>query len=454
MRGISFAAPLAAPLAVSLGLCACTAPQLGPLECSATVNANMALAVDVEWSPAEAGISHVEYGETDSYGMTTPSSGAAKVRLALLGMPADTDVYWRGVTQSASGTAECVGVTHTGTAPPEIPTATATVNEPGQDDAPYVIGAFFTGSGGSGSHPQRAAFRRDGTLVWYSFSDEAGTGMDLHYSDDGATILTNTYFGPMGEEDSEIARTSMEGDVIATFATPLAHHMLCELPDDKIAYQALDTRAYTNPDTGETANWVGDAIVEIAPDGSSVQVFSVWDVVPPRLNSRMERSIYGGLDWTHANMLQYDADTGEYLLSLGHAADILLIDRATGFVNAFYGVDGVAADPPFDYPHDVNVLPNGNLLMFMTDAEGSGAIEYARTDSGLKEVWRGVWGQTPFALGEARRLSNGNTFVNEGSGLPLHEETPDGEIVWKLEPSQASIFAQFQLVKSLYPEEQ
>jgi len=442
------------PLAVSLGLYGCTAPQLDPLECSATVNANMALAVDVEWTPAEAGTSHVEYGETNCYGMTTPSSEAADVRLALLGMPADTDVFWRGVTESASGTAECVGVTHTGTAPPETPTVTATVNEPGQDDAPYVIGAFFTGTGGPGSHPERAAFRRDGTLVWYSSNDDNGTAMDLQYSDDGETILTNTYFGPMGGEDSQIARTSMEGDVVATLSTPLAHHTLCELPDDKLAYQALDIRPYTNPDTGETVDWVGDKIVEIAADGSSETVFSVWDVVPPRLNGRMDLSIYGGLDWTHANTLQYDADTDEYLLSLGHAADVLFIDRATGSVNTFYGVDGVAADPPFDYPHDVNVLPNGNLLMFMTDADGSGAIEYARTDSGLKEAWRGVWGQTPFALGEARRLSNGNTFVNEGSGLPLHEETPDGEVVWKLEASQAKIFAQFQLVNSLYPEAQ
>jgi hypothetical protein len=396
----------------------------------------------------------VEYGETDSYGMTTPSTEASIVRRALLGMPPDTDVYWRGVTQSASGASECAGVTHTGAAPAEIPSVTATINEDGQDDAAYVIGALFTGAGGSGSHPQRAAFRRDGALVWYSFSDEAGTGMDLHYSDDGATILTNTYFGQMGGEDSEIARTSMEGDVVATFATPLAHHMLCELPDDKIAYQALDTRAYTSPDTGETANWVGDAIVEIAPDGSSETVFSVWDVVPPRLNSRMERSIYGGLDWTHGNMLRYDASTGEYLLSLGHAADILFIDRATGTVNAFYGMDGVAADPPFDYPHDVNVLANGDLLMFMTDDDGAGAIEYARTDAGLKEVWRGVWGQAPFALGQARRLANGNTFVNEGSGLPLHEETPDGKIVWQIESNSTSIFAQFQVVDSLYPEEQ
>jgi hypothetical protein len=440
-------------LAVSIALSGCKAAEPQALACTATVNASMPLAVDVAWT-SEAGTSYVEYGETDSYGMTTPATDAADVQIALLGMPEDTDVYWRGVTEAASGTATCAGVTHTGTAPAEVPRVTVTVNEEGQDAAPYVIGAFFTGAGGTGSHPQRAAFRRDGTLVWYSFSDDNGTAMDLHYSFDGETILTNTYFGPMGGEDSQIARTSMEGDVVATVATPLAHHMLCELPDGTIAYQALDTRSYTNPDTGETANWVGDAIVEVAPDGSSKTVFSVWGVVPMRQNGRMDRSIYGGLDWTHGNMLRYDASTGEYLLSLGHADDILFIDRATGAVNRFYGVDGIAADPPFDYQHDVNILPNGNLLMFMTDTDGAGAIEYARTDGGLKEVWRGAWGQAPFALGEARRLANGNTFVNEGSGLPLHEETPDGEVVWKLETSQTSIFAQFQIVSSLYPEAQ
>lgn len=427
--------------------------SVGPtLDCAAAVSANVATVVTVDWTPSEAGSSFVEFGETADYGSQTPASTDADVHLALLGMPQDVDVHWHGVTTTDSGTTlECSGVTHTGTAPSDIPEMTVNTDASGQDPAGFVIGAFFAGAGASSARTQLAAYRRDGALVWYHDGDESSTGLDMHYALDGNGILFNSFGDRMGSEEGSIQRVSLEGEVLESLPAPYAHHTFCELPDGTITFQQTDTREFTDPESGVTDDWVGDSLAEIPPGGVATTVFSVWDVLDAAPNSRSDDlSIYGGTDWTHGNFVSYDADSDEYLLSLGHADDLLQIRRSDYGVQAMYGLDGVASSPAFDYQHDPNWLDNGNLLMFMTDDAGSGAIEYALVDGALQEVWRAGFTERAIALGEARRLSNGNTFINEGAGRDLIEVTPDGTVVWDMQGEHGAIFAQFRMVSDLY----
>lgn len=449
---------LAAPLlftfaAVGAAGCAGSKGDSAPqLECTAALSANVATVVTLDWSTDDGGTSTVEFGETEAYGMQAPATSAADVHLALVGMPEDVDVYWRGRTVSAGGeTSECTGVTHTGEAPSDIPRAEALTNEAGQDPAGFVIGAYFAGAGSSTGRTQLAAYRRDGALVWYYDGDESSTGLDLHYALDGNGILFNSFGGHMGGEEGTIQRVSLEGELLETLDAPYAHHTFCELPDGTITFQQIDVREFTDPESGQTDDWVGDALAEIPPGGAATTVFSTWDVLEAGPNSRTDDlSIYGGVDWTHGNFVSYDAATDQYLLSLGHADDLLQVRRSDYGVETVYGLDGIAADPPFDYQHDPSWLDNGNLLMFMSDDDGSGAIEYALVDGAPVEVWRAGFTRKAIALGEAQRLSNGNTFINFGAGNDLVEVTPDGETVWDLAGEHGAIFAQFQLVTDLY----
>ncbi len=430
-----------------------TDDSVGPaLDCTAAVSANVATVVTLDWSPEEPGTSVVEFGETAAYGMQTPATTDAEVHLPLLGMPEDVDVYWRGTTTTDSGaTSECTGVTHTGSAPSDLPQVTVQADDAGQDPAGFVIGAFFAGAGASAARTQLAAYRRDGALVWYYDGDESATGLDMHYALDGNGILFNSFGGRMGSEEGSIQRVSMEGELLATLPAPYAHHTFCELPDGTITFQQTDARQFTDPETGVTDDWVGDALAEIPPGGVATTVFSIWDVLEAGPNSHTDGlSIYGGVDWTHGNFVSYDAAADRYLLSLGHADDLLEIQRSDYSVATMYGADGVAADPAFDYQHDPSWLDNGNLLMFMSDDSGSGAVEYAPVNGGLEEVWRAGFARRAVALGEAQRLSNGNTFINEGAGGDLTEVTPDGTVVWDIAGEPSTIFAQFQVVTDLY----
>jgi hypothetical protein len=341
-------------------------------------------------------------------------------------------------------------MTHTGTAPDDLPDVTVTKDDADRDDADWVIGAFFSGAGGRGGRTQLAAYRRDGALVWYYDGDSNATGMDLHYAHDGNGLLFNQFAGAMGGEDGSIQRISWEGEVLESHAAANAHHMFCELPDGTLAYQRLDARDWTDPSSGDKSEWVGDAIAEIPPGGEAETVYSVWDTLTPRENTRGAHSIYGGYDWTHGNNLVYLPDTDAWLLSLGHADDLLVIDRATATATTIWGADGVAADPAFDYQHDAHLTDDGHVLMFMTDDSGSGAIEYAIADGALVETWRSTFGQKPFALGQARRLPNGDTLINGGAGEALREETPDGTVVWEMSSEGGTIFGQFQVVSDLY----
>jgi hypothetical protein len=246
----------------------------------------------------------------------------------------------------------------------------------------------------------------------------------------------------------------MSGREISRVAAPEMHHMFTQLPDGTLAFQQLDIRRYALDGEPET-DWVGDAIAEIAPGGEAETVFSVWDAIEPSRNDHMDGpGLYPGLDWTHGNQIRYDASAGTYLLSLGHAADVLMIDRASYQVNEIWGRDGMAAEPAFDHQHDPNWLADGHLLMFMTSDDRSGAVEYAREGDTLVEVWRHGFEDQSMALGQARRLSNGNTFVNFGSGQEMREVAPDGEILWALATDDPGLntpfFGQFYLVSDLY----
>jgi hypothetical protein len=420
--------------------------------CTATMNPTILDVIDVDWTATADATSYVEFGLTDAYGQRTPSVTGATVHLNLVGLPGDSDVYWHAVSTSTAGTTECSGVAQTGTIPSDIPRIDVSVSALPDGADPYLIGAFF---GAAGQSVQLAAYDRTGEVVWYYVGDRGQSTLDMHYALDGSGILFNQFNGMMGGADGQIRRITMGGELLDTWDAPYAHHMFTELPDGTLTFQQLDVRSYTDPDTGESGDWVGDALAEIPPGGDATTVFSVWDWITPSWNEHMNAfSIYGGLDWSHGNMVKYDVDQDRYMLSLAHAADVLHVDRATGEMLDLYGLDGIVADPVFDYQHDPTWLDDTHLLMFMTDSDGSGAIEYELRDGVPHETWRHGFESASVALGQAERLNTGDTFINYGAGARLQEVDADGDIVWDARPAQggrnAAIFGTFAVVADLY----
>lgn len=426
------------------------------LACTAALAPRISLVIGIDTTAPAAGSVYAEFHEEGAAPRRTPTrqvQAGDPVRLDLIANPPETDIGWSVVftadDAAGGGAWACEGSTRTGLVPPELPGLVPVTDDPdARSPEGYMIGAFFGRDGGI------MAFRRDGTPVWY-VQETAGGSLDVHYDVGGDGIFYSVYAdNEIGGPDGYIQQTRMNGEAVAQFPSPYAHHMFTQLPDGTLTFQQVDIRRYT-PEGGQEEDWVGDAIAEIPPGGEAATVFSVWDVLTPSFNQHMNGpGLYPGRDWTHGNMVRYDPDTDQYLLSLAHAADILMI-RRTGFsVAEIWGTDGLAAEPAFDHQHDPNWLPDGNLLMFMTSEERSGAVEYQRDGDTLSEVWRHGFDRQSVALGQARRLPNGNTFINYGSGQIMQEVGPDGAVYWEVESANPGMdspfFGQFYLVNDLY----
>lgn len=434
-------------------LCACNRGEES-LICTASVDEDVATVINLSWEAPEGGSSWVEFGTGGVQDLSTTVQEKASVSFPLVGVPADTEVSWTGITEVDGERSTCTGTTTTDTLPADLPQVVINIASDGQSASPrFLLGAYYDLFSAS----YVVGMDRLGNIVWYAPRDEDGIAIQAEMSADGRGVYYNHFGKDLDVDEGKIRHVSFGGELLDERRTPLAHHMFTQLPDGNLAYQQLITQTVTNPETGEVEDWVGDGVAEVDADGNVTQVFSVWDWLTPTWNDKMGGfSLYGDPDWTHGNGLKYDADTNQYLLSLGHAADVIEFDRSTGEPTRIFGNDGMTEEDgeAFYYQHDPTLLDDNHLLMFCTDHESdlTGAREYAIDDEAgtLTEVWRYQSEITSIYLGQARRLSSGNTLLTFGQGATMREVTPEGEVVWELVTVDRVGLAQFQLLDNFY----
>ena len=200
--------------------------------------------------------------------------------------------------------------------------------------------------------------------------------------------------------------------------------------------------------------------------------FTVADAKCPRA---------GGLDWLHANALDYNAELDQIMITVRNFSEIWIIDHSTTIEeaagraggNSGKGGDliyrwgnprahrrGTAADQRLFRPHDAQWIPEGlpgagNVLIFNNGAEYPGfergyssVDEFAlpadgsnyRLESGSaygpnEIVW--TYAADPrdsfYASygSSAQRLPNGNTLIADGPASRVFEVTAEGETVWE-----------------------
>jgi hypothetical protein len=141
--------------------------------------------------------------------------------------------------------------------------------------------------------------------------------------------------------------------------------------------------------------------------------------------------------WTAGNAVRELPD-GNILLSFRNLSTIVRIDRQTGEIDWRLGA------PPLSGQHGPTPLSNGNYLIldngpFRVD-QGEVPFPFSRVievDPATNEI---VWQyQDPAApqsfytggRGNAQRLPNGNTLINEADSGRFFEVTAGGEVVWE-----------------------
>lgn len=430
MLALSLLAPL---------LLACAPPEA--LDCQVELGTGAPTAT-VGWRTEEPASGVVAYGIDGAQDTMTAAVTTTQHAHLLLGLPPDMEVSW----QAAADGRTCQGSFWTEPLPSWVATAQVVA---GADEGAGAWLAVVTELATRASQVQ--VFDRQGVVRWHHQAQDERLVVDLQPAVDGSGVLYDQFHDRFTEDVAVVRHLGWDGQLLAETPLTMGHHMFAQLPDGVLAYQALDVRPWTDPDTGDELSLVGDAIVEIDADGQSTQVFSVWDwlEVQPNGFSNLPSIYPQGIDWTHGNALKYDEADDSWLLSLGNAGTVMTIDRATGeplrTVGA-YGLPVADGSPALEHQHDPTWLSDDRLLVFDSHFDDfvSGAYEYALVDDQLELVWSHQSRDELFALilGQAQRDGSGGTWVNYGSAGVIEQLDASGALAWRVELGSAHGFGQ------------
>jgi len=444
--------------------------RISPINVEATINETTATVVELSWTTTDPGISWVEYGTTEDYGMQTPPTAEASTdhHIPLYGLPPLSPVFYRVVTEIDGKQSVATGETETLGIPAEVPDLQVNINDAALTSSePYMMGLLV------GTMSAIFVLDREGNMVWYrELGSSIGEGTavfgDVQFALDGNDIVYNRFSADIDDpnELNTIFRVALTGEIVDERAVPGHHHAFAQMGDGRYGYVAADVRDFQLPSGTKPEPVVGDAIIVVEPDGSTEEVFNTWD----DWNAPVEVSewavpFYGNIpDWTHGNGLAYYDDDETFLLSAGYVKAVLEVDRNGGEVLRHFGLGGdvtvAPGSPDFVFQHDAHWLESGNMMMtsrYVPDTQHPTdtviiGVEYALDGSQLVENWSygKDAGIDSIAEGQARRMANGNTMINWGFSGICREVTPEGEVAWEMEAGMGAAMVRVRPMTSFY----
>jgi hypothetical protein len=385
---------------------------------SSSISSKMATVGIVKWSttlisPKEA---HIDFGLTDTYGMTAPipNPTASDNTTLLLGMKAIQTYHYRIVVSSEGG--NCTSQDYTITTK-SLPTGLPTIT-PSDKNASALYGGFLitgqympqTGKPSSGGPAY--IFDSDGEIVWtYDMGQPQVTGVRMTYDGTALWINTANVPGPP-QTTAKVHRVSMDGMKDEDFSNDFTglNHQLTVLPDDTVAFYAY----------GENGC---EDIKERSPRGVIRKVVNSGDA-------------QGGASACHLNYLTYSKADDTLVFSDLDNQSITKIKRSDG--STVWTINGphatLAGEGWKGSQHGIHLLglDNSNqdhILFFNNNSkvisggtgslggtgDGSSAIEI-KLDLAAKKITK-VWafkGSAKYqndVMGDVQRLPNGNTLI-------------------------------------------
>lgn len=391
----------------------------------------MATLVDVTWIPADVPGVQVEYGD----GMVVEGEAG---HATLFGLHANTAVSFRLVVDDWQS--DWFSVT-TGKLPADVPRFT--VVDEGDPGVNFVAGShLITPDEGSAVW----VVDREGEVVWYDVLQGIGTVPVIHKVDGGFLYLVTSH-SYLGEAHARwVSADNRKQDV---FPLPMAHHDLLELPDGTLAAVVGEARLVDGD------NVVGDGIVELSSDGSTRTVWSAFDHFEVEENDGWGALAYPeGADWTHANGLDYDPTTDNYLFSMYRCECIASINRTTGATNWILGggdallgtgLPTLEHDEPFGPQHAPRWV-NGGVLMFDNgyDIGVSRLLQFEVDGAFARKAW--TWeqpgGYATAVLGDVDEQADGGHLSSWGTLGEIVSTGPDDQIRWRIDVDPGHVLGQ------------
>ena len=414
--------------------------------------------VSVAFSSAEAGNGWVTFGGVDGAEQETPQGDAGtRHEIMVLGLPALTEVPARAcVMIEASEHCSSPFFIESGNLEPDTPELTVTVDEYSQTaplQSTLLMSVFnFTATG------HIVMVDLSGQVFWVRAQGEMpllGNSVVPHMGN----IAYNVY-----EPQSSIGRVeevSLENDLLGVTDTPGAHHFFDYHPGGGLCWLAPETRNI------EGKNIVGDMILCRSEDGETWRMSSVWEhlsYVPDPTLPEMDF-----IDWSHANWLHYSKLRRTFLTSFAFLDTVMEVAPDGRTLAVFSGSprslpirEGdfytlAPGEPEFYFPHGAHWASNGDLLMFVADEDNIvRAARYALDEETL--TMRQVWSYSDHnvhsltVLGEVQELADGNILISWGGAGIVQIVSPEGEVLWELLTDFGEIPSQIHLIPTPYME--
>jgi Arylsulfotransferase (ASST) len=209
--------------------------------------------------------------------------------------------------------------------------------------------------------------------------------------------------------------------------TGIAERVVGGVPD-----HSLPSALYGRQAQADVGHMYADYLAELTPSGQTVWEWRSWEHLDPVDDGIAEIQSVRTL-WALGNSVLELAD-GDILVSYRPISTVIRIDRRTDEIVWKLG------PPTLSGQHAPNPLPNGNVLIFDNGVHRlddplpfSRVIEVNPASNEI--VWR--YQDKPVSnfftprMGNAQRLPNGNTLINEASFGRFFEVTAQGETVWE-----------------------
>lgn len=292
---------------------------------------------------------------------------------------------------------------------------------------------------------------RDGDLVWWYHAEGEELPGRCRLSRDGERM----WMVPLNVdflEDTELRSVTLDGSEEQRLPSPLAHHDFVERADGSLAVLTYDPREID----GEIQE--GDAIVEVAADGSRRTVYSMWDF------HDFDQDPASDTPWPHANALDLVEEDDDYLVSLLFLGGIARVDRSTGDEEWFLGGPASSFRSPegrqilLDYQHGMD-LEEDRLMVFVNgkSVQASSVIELELDPASgtATETWS-YWPEPALynpTMGDVQRLPGGNVLATFSFNGVIQELTAEGQVVWQLSSYLTGSLSYTTWVERLQPAE-
>jgi hypothetical protein len=410
----------------------------------------------VEWSVDMDALdeAHISFGLDTEYGMQaqTDLSAPPPYRTLLLGMKPDREYHFEIVARSGQETLLSGDETlQTGFAPNSLPTVFAQVFDPTRTVGGFIVTSDYV------APSSVVILDSDGEYVWWYTVEKENYNINrAHMSVDGKSMLfwaTNV----LHNLDQRLYRVSMDGEDIESISLPDGHHDFVPLPDGSFAYIEFDVRDVAG------ASVAGDRIMELGPDGSITEIYSLWNDFD--YTGRDGVSV-NSIDWSHSNAIDYSGEDDSYYLSVLHFDGILKIDRKSGELVWVLGgqysdfTDSYGNGQLWNFQHQFQVLDKSIILFSNGLPSGTSSraleIELDETAKKMEIVWSYVPspGLFSFTFGDVQRLPGGNTMVTFSNSGQIDEVALDGALVRRINLGLKGALGYATWVNTLYPGQQ